>query len=60
MGTTIQVYGTIPEVDPHQDEYIAACYSACEEKGATLPEEQTLANLAECIASIPTTEETEG
>lgn len=38
------------EADPTQ---LAAAYSACEDKGATLPEEKTLANLADCIETIP-------
>lgn len=32
---------------------VEAAYDACEEKGATIPEEKTLANLADCIETIP-------
>ena len=47
----IQIYGTLGgEADPTQ---LAAAYAACEAKGATMPEEKTLANLANCIESIP-------
>ena len=47
----IQIYGTLGgEADPTQ---LAAAYDACEDKGATIPEEKTLANLADCIETIP-------
>ena len=47
----IQIYGTLGgEADPAQ---LKAAYDACEDKGATIPEEQTLANLADCIETIP-------
>jgi hypothetical protein len=39
--------------DPKADEYTQNAYDVCEEKGATMPEEKTLANLADCIESIP-------
>lgn len=32
---------------------VEAAYDACEDKGATIPEEKTLANLADCIETIP-------
>ena len=37
-------------------EDVAAAYNACSGKGATLPQEQTLANLADCIETIPSAE----
>lgn len=39
--------------DPHEAEYTAAAYGVCEDKGAEMPEEQTLENLADCIDTIP-------
>ena len=39
--------------DPKADEYTQNAYDVCEEKGATMPEEKTLANLADCIETIP-------
>lgn len=39
--------------DPHEAEYTAAAYDVCEQKGATMPAEETLANLANCIDTIP-------